>query len=345
MNSIRKWGITVDRYTISDILSTGVKPNDIGFIVDGAVMGSIVSKNELIFTIQRYGERVYITPADSLQAAADNFVAAWNMFNTYHLEQFNSVYGAMHEKYKPLDNYAMTETSKDSRTAGETMSTEKSAETSDTLTRTGTITNAAENSDTSERTDNLTGTTTRTGTVQTVGKDTGKTADTRTVNTTNTGTQTSEITDSTTNSVAAYDVEAFSNRDKQSKQGSDKRTDNLTAQTTNGGEVNTTADTTSTVTNNLTDTAKNTGTQTTTNSGTATNTQTNNTTDANNITTSETISGTTNGTDNTEHTLTRSGNIGVTTSQQMLSAEIALRLKNQLAYYAVELFVSQYTTW
>ena len=335
----------MNRYTISDILSTGVKPNDIGFIVDGAVMGSIVSKDELIFTIQRYGERMYITPADSLQAAADSFVADWDTFNTYHLEQFNAVYEAMHTKYKPLDNYAMTETSTDNRTTGATTSTEKTGETSDTLTRTGTVTNAAENSDTSERTDNLTDTTTRTGTVQTVCKDTGKTADTRTVNTTNTGTQISEITDSTTNSVAAYDVEAFSNRDKQSKQGSDTRTDNLTAQTTNGGEVNTTADTTSTVTNNLTDTTKNTGTQTTTNSGTATNTQTNNTTDTTTINSSETISGTTNGTDNTEHTLTRSGNIGVTTSQQMLSAEIALRLKNQLAYYAVELFVSQYTTW
>ncbi len=335
----------MNRYNISDILSTGVKPNDIGFIVDGAVMGSIVSKDELIFTIQRYGERVYITPADSLQAAADSFVADWNLFNSYHQEQFNAVYEAMHTKYKPLDNYAMTETSKDNRTTGATTSTEKSGQTTDTLTRTGTITNAAENSDTSERTDNLTDTTTRTGTVQTVGKDSGKTADTRTVNTTNTGTQTTQTTDNTTNSVAAYDVETFSNRDKQDKTGSDTRTDNLTAQTTNGGEVNTTADTTSTVTNNLTDTAKNTGTQTTTNSGTATNTQTNNTTDTTSINSSETISGTTNGTDNTEHTLTRSGNIGVTTSQQMLSAEIALRLKNQLAYYAVELFVSQYTTW
>ena len=335
----------MDRYTISDILSTGVKPNDIGFLHDDLVIGIMIPKDELIFTIQRYGERVYISPADSLLAAADSFVAAWNMFNTYHLEQFNAVYNALHTKYKPLDNYAMTETSKDSRTTGATTETKKEGQTTDTLTRTGTITNAAENSDTSERTDNLTDTTTRTGTVQTVGKDTGKTADTRTVNTTNTGTQISEITDSTTNSVAAYDVEAFSNRDKQSKQGSDKRTDNLTAQTTNGGEVNTTADTTSTVTNNLTDTAKNTGTQTTTNSGTATNTQTNNTTDTTAVDTAETISGTTSGTDNTDHTLTRSGNIGVTTSQQMLSAEIALRLKNQLAYYVVELFVSQYTTW
>ena len=101
----------------------------------------------------------------------------------------------------------------------------------------------------------------------------------------------------------------------------------------------------SSVNESNTDTIKNTGTQTTTNSGTATNTQTNNTTDTTAVDTTETISGTTNGTDNTEHTLTRSGNIGVTTSQQMLSAEIALRLKNQLAYYAVELFVSQYTTW
>ena len=115
----------MNRYTISDILSTGVKPRDIGFIVDGAVMGSIVSKNELIFTIQRYGERVYITPADSLQSAADSFVAAWDMFNNYHLEQFNAIYGAKHTPYNPLDNYSMTETSKDNRTTGATTSTEK----------------------------------------------------------------------------------------------------------------------------------------------------------------------------------------------------------------------------
>ena len=107
----------MDRYTISDILATGVKPRDIGFMVnDGTVMGKLITKDELIFTIQRYSERVYIIPADSLQAAADSFIMSWDTFNSYHLEQFNDVYNAMHTKYNPLDNYAMTERSTDNRT-------------------------------------------------------------------------------------------------------------------------------------------------------------------------------------------------------------------------------------
>ena len=143
--------------------------------------------------------------------------------------------------------------------------------------------------------------------------------------------------------------------------------------TTHGGTVGTTQ----TVTNDTTDSVKSGGTvttdstvtndtkDTTTYGGTVGNTQTvtNDTTDSvksggtvsdlktedytcnlsrtskDDITDNETTA------DNLEHTLTRSGNIGVTTSQQMLTSEIILRVRNQLIYYVVELFVSQHLTW
>lgn len=60
-------------------------------------------------------------------------------------------------------------------------------------------------------------------------------------------------------------------------------------------------------------------------SGTTGNTRTYNTTDADTGTQTDAESGT--DTDTLAHGLTRSGNIGVTTSQQMLESEIALRIK------------------
>ena len=49
------------------------------------------------------------------------------------------------------------------------------------------------------------------------------------------------------------------------------------------------------------------------------------------------------GSDNLDHKLTRSGYIGVTTSQQMLESEIKLRLTNNYLRYVVDGFMSEYT--
>lgn len=167
-------------------------------------------------------------------------------------------------------------------------------------------------------TDN-TDTLTRAGTVTTATEATGKNVDTTTAEVKNTGTQTAADTTDTTNSIAAYNDTDVSIHDKQNTATNGTRTDNLTQTTTNGGEVNTTATTSATVTNDTTDTNKTTKTEQSTEQES--------------------------GTDTVTHSLTRSGNIGVTTSQQMLSSEIFLRVRNQIAYYAVELFISQFTIW
>ena len=78
---------------------------------------------------------------------------------------------------------------------------------------------------------------------------TQKTADTSTQTVKNTGTQTNAGTGATTNSVAAFDSDTYSAHDKQDNTTSGTRTDDLTATTTNGGEVNVTTSGTTTTTN------------------------------------------------------------------------------------------------
>lgn len=168
---------------------------------------------------------------------------------------------------------------------------------------------------TADNTDTLT----RTGTTSTETNSTGKNVDTTTTETKNTGTQTTAGTADTTNSVAAYNVDEMTNRDKQTDQTNSTRTDDLTQSTTNGGEINTQTAGAATVTNDTTDTTT--------------------------FKKTERTNGSEQGTETTEHNFTRSGNIGVTTSQQMLTSELILRARNNIAYYAVELFVSQFTIW
>ena len=160
---------------------------------------------------------------------------------------------------------------------------------------------------------------TKTGTVTTGTEATGKNVDTTTSEIKNTGTQTAADTAETINSIAAYNDTNVSIHDKQNTTTNGTRTDDLTQKTTNGGEVNTTATSTVTITND--------------------------TNDSTHTATAEESTGSNSENGEITHTLTRSGNIGVTTSQQMLSSEIFLRVRNQIAYYAVELFVSQFTIW
>lgn len=159
----------------------------------------------------------------------------------------------------------------------------------------------------------------KTGTVTTETAATGKNVDTTTAEVKNTGTQTAADTAETINSIAAYNDTNVSIHDKQNTTTNGTRTDDLTQKTTNGGEVNTTATSTAKITNDTNDTTH--------------------------TTTAEESTGRDSENGEITHTLTRSGNIGVTTSQQMLSSEIFLRVRNQVAYYAVELFISQFTIW
>ena len=135
-------------------------------------------------------------------------------------------------------NISATETSGENTTTyGHIIDSEKSdtGKTADTSTQT------VENSGTNKTAD------TSTQTVENSG--TNKTADTSTQTVKNTGTQSNSETGSTSNSVAAYDVETFSAKDKQDNTSNGTRTDDLTATTTNGGEINVTTSGTATTTN------------------------------------------------------------------------------------------------
>ena len=305
----------------------------------------IVNSNTLIFALRRFSERRFIYPAEDIAGAVSDINMTWGMFNSSHAEYVDRMFEALSAEYKPLENYSMIEEGTDDRTISRTTGGTRSTQGSNTLEKTGTVSTEGTTSGTNTRTDDLTSETKNTGTISTEATTTAKTADTTTRTTKNTGTQTSAGTDGTTNSVAAYDSEAYAARDKQDKTTSGTRTDDLTETTTNGGEMNSDGTSASTQTNDTTDTTTNTGTQSTEQSGTSSSTLTNNTTDTTTTNSTETSSGTESGTDGTKHRLSRAGNIGVTTSQQMLTSELFLRARNQLAYYVIELFVSQFTTW
>ena len=152
-----------------------------------------------------------------------------------------------------------------------------------------------------------TDTTTRTGSDTTTNGGTTTTEDKTATTTTNTGTVNDDNSGISTNAVAGYDSNSLVDRDKTTTTTTNTRTDNTTQTATNSGTITQTDDKTSTLTHDTTD---------------STSTST-----------------------NTTHTLTRSGNIGVTTSQQMLLSELDVRVKNNVLYYIVELFISQYTIW
>ena len=152
-----------------------------------------------------------------------------------------------------------------------------------------------------------TDTTTRTGSDTTTNGGTITTEDTTATTTTNTGTVKDDGSGTTINAVAGYDSNNLVDRDKTTSTTTNTRTDNTTQTATNSGTITQTDNKTSTLSHDTTD-------STTTSS-------------------------------NTTHTLTRSGNIGVTTSQQMLTSEFDIRVKHNVLYYIVELFISQYTIW
>lgn len=147
---------------------------------------------------------------------------------------------------------------------------------------------------------------------------TQKTADTSTQTVKNTGTQTNAGTGATTNSVAAFDSDTYSARDKQDNTTSGTRTDDLTATTTNGGEVNVTTSGTTTTTNGGEVNVTTSGTAKDTHSGTDKLTSTGNstTTDSGESTTTASGESTTNATNSTAGTnKTTYGHI-ITTEQK-----------------------------
>lgn len=251
-------------------------------------------------------------------------------------------YATLAAQYQPIENYDMTETMTNDQTQtlhGHTVTRTNNL----THAKTGTETQRPDLTDT--RTDNLahakTGTETRTpATSETV---THNTEDETTYDTTDTRTddltqetthgKTDTRTDNlvTTNSVAAYDSSTYSPSGQTASTGTQTMAASGTDTVDNDGTVTNVKTGTDTVARTGTDTTAmsgtdtmtyntsdaDTGTQTTVRTGS--DTMTYNTSDTDTGTQTDANSGTDTQTRN--YTLRRHGNIGVTTSQQMLESE------------------------
>lgn len=222
------------------------------------------------------------------------------MVYTLYNVKWSKLYALLSMEYNPISNYDMTETETinhetdyDSTDTG-TVTRVNDTNTSNTATHTGTDTNVID----SETSDIKT----QSGTVTTVIDD----------ETTNTGTVTDSGSRTVDDGVFGFNSSEAVDTDTSTETKGNTRTNNLTeskdstnTETRNLSDMNTgTVDTTETQTKNLTDT----------DSGEidSTDTETRN------------LASTNNGTEDTERELHRSGNIGVTTTQQMMQSEIQL---------------------
>lgn len=229
-----------------------------------------------------------------------------------HKAQYARMIQAMLAEYNPIENYDRTET----RTGASTTIGNNSSEKNFSQSIDG------ESKKTGTETTVLDGETKGTGTITEVldgeVKGTGTIGISETTDTTVTTDQ--EDTHNTENRVSAFNESTYQNASKIIEDG------------TLDSEVNTDSSSSSTTTRNTKDETDNTTTTTRNTKDEVDNstTVTHNTTDTNDVdtTSSETVEGTDSSTTNDSYTLRAHGNIGVTTNEQMVSAEILLRLKS-----------------
>lgn len=257
-----------------------------------------------------------------------------------HKAQYARMIQAMLAEYNPIENYDRTETRTGASTTIGNNSSEKNFSQSidGESHKTGTETTVldGETKGTGTITEVLDGETKGTGTITEVldgeVKGTGTITDAHTGNDT-VGTQ-QATSGSTENKVSAFNESTYQPSSKIEESGSLNstvaETKNLQDQQTRNTKDET--DNTTTVTRNTKDEVDNTNTTTrnTKDETDNTTTLTHNTTDTNDVdtTSSETVEGTDSSTTNDSYTLRAHGNIGITTNEQMVSAEILLRLKS-----------------
>lgn len=241
------------------------------------------------------------------------------VFNMY-FDKYVKMFDLFAITYSPLENYNMTESG------------------SDNLTGTNGGTSSVTDSGTNKEVRNLATSYTSTGQDKTTGSSTvtHDTTDTLTHNTRDittfgrkvatTGSTSSTLDNTSTDTVAPFDSDAFFNNSQTTGVSSNTGTD--TSNVTNSGHDDTQV--------SGTDTTTHTGTESTSSSSVTDTTKTDSGTNtgsvdiANSSQSSTTYSD--NKSENTTHTLTRRGNIGVTTSQQMLQSELELIPKKQIKF-------------
>lgn len=235
---------------------------------------------------------------------ADVALLADTVYNLNHAE-WERMWEADNILYNPLSNYDMTETKTGTLTKeyGGT-DTETRA-----LTHSSQGTDATQHGESVTRTDNLSH-----SKQESVGLTHGHT-ETHTGTEGTQGTSTPNLTDTSTHSVSGFNsaTPQVSDTDQATHTGSTAESETVTYNTST---AHTGTDTTAT-----TGTDTDTGTQTTAHTGTDTTTRSSSGTDGGTVTRAKTGEDT----DTEDYILTRSGNIGVTTSQQMLQSERELR--------------------
>lgn len=229
-----------------------------------------------------------------------------------HKAQYARMIQAMLAEYNPIENYDRTET----RTGASTTIGNNSSEKNFSQTIDG------ESKKTGTETTVVDGETKGTGTITEVLD--GEVKGTGTITDAHTGTDTvgtqQTTSGSTENKVSAFNESTYQPSSKIEESGSLNSTVTDTKNLQDQRTLNTKdeTDNTTTVTRNTKDEVDN------------NTTVTHNTTDTNDVdtTSSETVEGTDSSTTNDSYTLRAHGNIGVTTNEQMVSAEILLRLKS-----------------
>lgn len=265
---------------------------------------TFINGTTLNFLLGEYPNRLYINYGDEPQKS---FISDLKYFWDLRKSQYTAAYNAYTENYDPINNYDLHETF--SGTGGD------SREETGTRTNTGTVSDSGSHS------------INNTGTQTTADTGTQTTADTGTQTTVNSGTVTEEGTTETitVNEVSAFDSEDFVNHDRETVTGSTEnvRTDATQTQRTDALNSQRTDNLQSQRTDNLTE------------SGTNTNTRTDNLTENNNVVSEWEHS--------EQHTLRRYGNIGVTSTQQLIQAELDLRSIHSLQERFIFEFCASFT--
>lgn len=236
------------------------------------------------------------------------------------LDKYTKMQSLFSIEYEPLENYNMIE-------SGTTSSTGTGEGTSE-VTDNGTNTEVRDLATSYTSTGQDTATGSSTVTYDTTDTVTHNTTDTTTFgrSVATTGNTTNTLNNTSTDTVAPFDSETFFNNTQTTGATSNTGTDS--SNVINSGQDNTKS--------TGTDTTAHTGTEGTSTSNTTNTTKTDSGTNTGSVETTNNTQSSTSYSDTKEengtHTLTRHGNIGVTTSQQMLESELELIPRKQVKF-------------
>lgn len=311
-------------YLQRDQLAVTVPTDTTEVLIDGDFVAYHILRKYQKYCFDTY---YYIGTSDPVSNFIDQFThyARVQQYNFYRMWQ------ALRLDYDPVANYNMIEVGEDVRTDNMTHTATKN--TTDTQTNNLIQTNTYNSTDTT--TNNLSQAVTHGLTQTTTNNLTNTTQHGLTQTTTNNQTRTDTRTpDKLTNTHA---VAPFDNASPKTEY-TDTQTGKETQTTAYSGAGDTVATSgADTVTDTGTQATSNTGTDNTTNTGTQSTAYSGDDTTTNTGTRTVAHTGynedTDRGTERTEHNLSRSGNIGVTTTQQMIDSEIQLRIKNIVTQY------------